>query len=229
MDDGLQTPALMTPGTALREIRTKRGLKLSDVSERTGIPVSTLSKAETGKGELTMDRLLKISVALGVNIADLFRTPAATAASSARGRRSITRLGDGEVVDSPYGTFSHHAQDLLEKRIMPIIAEIRARSLNEFGEWHRHDGEEYVYVLEGRLALCTDIYTPVHLQAGEAIYFDSSMGHAYLAEGEGPCRILIICAPTGAPYLIEGSGQAYEAAGAPREFRKDGLSERVSR
>lgn len=190
---------------ALRQVRTELELKLSDVSEKTGIPVSTLSKVENGKSDLTMDRLLKISVALGVNIADLFRTPAPSHSSARAARRSITRLGEAEIVSSSYGEYSYHAQDLLEKRLMPMVAEIRAKSLDEFGEYHRHDGEEYVYVLEGRLALYTDTYTPVHLEAGEAIYFDSAMGHAYLADGDAPCRILIITAPTDRPYFVEES------------------------
>lgn len=205
MDEAAKFPQdLVTPGVALRELRTERGLKLSDISERTGIPVSTLSKVENGKSELTMDRLLKISVALEVNLPDLFRTPAASAPAPARSRRSITKLGQAETVSPAYGgTYSHHAQDLLEKKMMPIVAEVEARSLADFGEYHRHEGEEYVYVLEGRLAFYTDTYTPVHLEAGESIYFDSGMGHAYIAEGEGVCRIMIVCALTQAPYMME--------------------------
>lgn len=205
---------LVSPGAALREIRTEQRLKLSDVSERTGIPVSTLSKIETGKSEVTMDRLLKISVALRVNIADLFRSSQAALPSGGRTRRSVTRLGDAEVVHSPYGSFAHHAQDLLDKRIMPIVADIHAHSLAELGEFHRHDGEEYVYVLQGELALYTDTYTPVCLSAGEAIYFDSTMGHAYVAVSES-CKILIICAPT-EMSILEGSA-------------KQGDSDRLSR
>jgi transcriptional regulator with XRE-family HTH domain len=204
MEEAAKFPQdLVTPGAALRELRTERGLKLSDISERTGIPVSTLSKVENGKSELTMDRLLKISVALQVNLPDLFRTPAASAPAPARSRRSITRLGQAETVSPSYGTYSHHAQDLLEKQMMPIVAEIHAKSLADFGDYHRHDGEEYVYVLEGRLALYTDTYTPVHLEAGESIYFDSGMGHAYIAEGDAVCRILMVCALTQAPFMME--------------------------
>lgn len=206
----------------MREIRTEQRLKLSDVSERTGIPVSTLSKIETGKSEVTMDRLLKISVALQVNIADLFRSSTGPSSSGGRTRRSVTRLGDAEVVNSSYGKFSHHAQDLLDKQIMPIVAELNAHSLAEFGEFHRHEGEEYVYVLDGELALYTDTYTPVCLGAGEAIYFDSTMGHAYIAVSE-TCKILIICAPT-AMSVLEGSAKM-SSGPLPRRVVRDGTAE----
>jgi transcriptional regulator with XRE-family HTH domain len=198
--------ARVAPGSALKTLRTDRGWTLADVSERTGIPTSTLSKVENGKTDLTLDRLLRISVALDVNIADLFGTPSTEYTAGNRGRRSITRIGEGTVVASPYGEYCYHAQDLLEKRIAPIVVDIRARSLEEFGDYHFHQGEEYLLVLEGALSLYTDTYAPVHLKTGESIYFDSGMGHAYVADGEDPCRILVICASpeSGVIRVIEG-------------------------
>jgi len=204
--------ALMKTGTALKSLRVGRGWTLADVSKRTGIPVSTLSKVENGRTELTMDRVLRISVALEVNIADLFGSPTKVYAAGDRGRRSITRLGEANVVASAYGDYSYHAQDLLEKRISPIIANIRAKSLDEFGEYHRHQGEEFLLVLDGELSLHTDTYAPVHLKAGESIYFDSEMGHAYIAIGDRACRILLICVPgdSGVLGMVEGASELME-------------------
>src|SRR6186713_1168991 len=104
-----QNGAMVTPGAALKSVRIERGWTLAQVSERTGIPMSTLSKVENGKTELTMDRLLRISVALEVNIADLFGTPAAEYTAGDRGRRSITRVGEGQVVPSSYGEYWYHS------------------------------------------------------------------------------------------------------------------------
>jgi len=204
--------AVVSPGAALKSLRTGRGWTLADVARKTGIPVSTLSKVENGKTELTMDRLLCISVALEVNIADLFGSPARERAARDRARRSITRLGEGNVVASSYGDYCYHAQDLLEKLASPLIANIRARTLEEFGEYHRHEGEEFLLVLEGELSLHTDTYAPVRLKKGESIYFDSEMGHAYVCAGEEPCRILLICVAEGRGILqmVEGHAPALE-------------------
>jgi len=210
--------ALVAPGSTLKSLRIDRGWTLADVSERTGIPTSTLSKVENGKTDLTMDRLLRISVALDVNIADLLGTPVMEhAAGGGRSRRSITRAGEGKVVNSPYGQYCYHAQDLLEKRVSPIVTEIAARSLDEFGEYHRHAGEEYLLVLEGELAFYTDTYSPVYLKAGESIYFDSDMGHAYVAAGESACRLLLICIPpeNGVIQLMEGAFDENDAIVQP--------------
>ena len=207
--------AVVTPGVALKSLRTGRGWTLADVAHKTGIPVSTLSKVENGKTELTMDRMLCISVALEVNIADLFGSPAREPVSRDRARRSITRLGEGNVVASPYGDYCYHAQDLLEKRAAPLIATIRARTLEEFGEYHRHEGEEFLFVLEGELALHTDTYAPVCLKKGESIYFDSEMGHAYICASEGACQVLLICVAEGRGvlHMVEGAVAAVEDQG----------------
>jgi transcriptional regulator with XRE-family HTH domain len=185
--------ALVRPGAALREFRAERGLTLADVSQRTGLPVSTLSKIENGRMELTIEKFLRISLALDVNIADLFGTPTAQYAPGATSRRrSITRRSEGKVVTTKNGEARYQAFDLLNKDLTPLVTQINVRSIEEFGDFHRHDGEEFVYVLEGELAFYSDSYTPAYLEAGDSIYFDSGMGHAYVAVGDAPCRILSV-------------------------------------
>jgi uncharacterized cupin superfamily protein len=57
----------------------------------------------------------------------------------------------------------------------------------------RHEGEEFLYILEGELELHTECYAPLILKAKESVYFDSRMGHAYIARGTEPCRALSMC------------------------------------
>ena len=183
----------VNPGAALKSIRIDKGWTLAEVSKRTNYPVSTLSKIENGKTELTIDKLVRISLALGVNIVDLFAiSPHSGTTNESSRRRSITRAGEGEIVSSKSGVYNYQAVDLLEKQITPVIGHITAHSLEEFGSFRKHAGEEFVFVLEGELILHTDTYGPTHLNTGDSIYFDSSMGHAYVAGGDVPCRILTI-------------------------------------
>jgi hypothetical protein len=82
---------------------------------------------------------------------------------------------------------------LRQKRMIPVIARIRAKSLAEFGDLVEHSGEEYIYVLEGAIAVHTAFYDPVILQSGESIYVDSNMGHAYVAERCEEATVLAVC------------------------------------
>lgn len=193
----------VNPGAALKGIRHKKGWTLSQVSELTGFPVSTLSKIENGRTELTIDKLLRITLALGVNVADLFASaPATQDQREYSRRRSITRASEREFVSSKSGDYAYLAADLLSKLINPIIGEVRAKSIEEFGEFHRHAGEEFLYVLEGELILYTDTYGPTHLNTGDSIYFDSGMGHAYVAKGDAPCRIISVFSDPDAETIV---------------------------
>ena len=182
------------PGSVLKGLRLANGWTLNEVSRKTGLPVSTLSKIENDKMSLSYDKLARISRGLDIDIGLLFSTEAPIAPLTlATGRRSVTRAGQGRVIETETYGHTYPATDLLHKRFVPIVAEIRARSLSEFGEMIRHSGEEYAFVLEGTVELHTELYAPVSLEVGDSIYFDSGMGHVYLAVGNGPCRVLAIC------------------------------------
>lgn len=189
------------PGSVVREERLRRGWTLADASERTGLPVSTLSKVENDKISLSYDKLVKLSQGLEIDISRLFGGGDAPQQRSVTGRRSITRKHEGRTIETPTYGHRYMAADLLSKSFIPIVAEIRARNLQEFGELVAHPGEEFAYVLEGVVDLYTASYAPVRLNTGDSIYFDSGMGHAYIAVSEGPCRVLSICTSAEAQLL----------------------------
>ncbi|MFZ4604256.1 MAG: helix-turn-helix domain-containing protein, partial [Caulobacterales bacterium] len=167
-----------------------------DVSRLTGLTVSTLSKVENRKMSLSYDKMVRIATGLGVDIGVLFAAPskrtAAPAETGAVGRRSITRRGEGRSIDSASTAQLYAAADLLNKQLVPIIVEVKARSRADYGDLLRHAGEEYVLVLNGAIELHTEFYEPVLLNEGDSIYFDSGMAHGYVAAAEGPCRILSV-------------------------------------
>jgi hypothetical protein len=106
--------------------------------------------------------------------------------------------------------------DLLNKQLTPILCEYRARTLTEFGEFMRHAGEEFLYIIDGELELHTECYAPLALKAGESTYFDSRMGHAYLCKSDDPCHALSICTvPTLAGDMAMRQSKLYSAAGDP--------------
>jgi len=204
------------PGGALRALRIGRGWTLAEVSHRTGLPVSTLSKIENDRMSLSYDKLTRLCAGLEIDIAELFAADASgTAPERVNGRRSITRAGEGRAIDTQDYLHLYPAADLLNKRFVQIIAEIHARSLADFGELIRHPGEEYAYVLEGIVELHTKLYAPARLEVGDSIYFDSGMGHAYIAVSPGRCRVLSICSANESQLLEATTGQRKALPPAP--------------
>lgn len=183
-----------TLGKVLKGLRARHDWTLKEMSARSGIPVSTLSKVEHDRLTLTYDKLLQLSQRLGIRISDLFAEPAGPAETAVTARRSIGSLDRAVQVTTPNYDYHYLCPELRRKRMVPIITIIRAKTVEEFGELVRHPGEEYIYVLEGRIEVHTEFYDPVVLDKGESIYIDSNMGHAYIvAEGCSEATVLGIC------------------------------------
>jgi transcriptional regulator with XRE-family HTH domain len=208
--DNGATEQLAAPNRAFRNARLAQGLSLRALSARVGLPYSTLSKLENGKMAMTYDKLIKLSLGLGIDLQDLLSGGEQPHPTPATGRRSITRAGSGHIADSERHSHLYPAADLLGKLMVPIIINVSARSVEEVGGLVRHSGEEYLYVLSGTMELRTDLYAPLPLGAGDSVYFDSAMGHAYVRTSDGPCTVLSICAGAGIQELARAAGSSWE-------------------
>ncbi len=167
---------------------------LKEMSKRTGIPLSTLAKVEHDRLTLTYDKLQQLSERLKIRMSDLFAEAGDGPEQSVTARRSIGRLDRAIRVNTRNYDYYYLCAELRRKRMIPVLTRIRAKSVGEFGELVHHSGEEYIYVLEGRVEIHTEFYDPIVLEAGESIYIDSNMGHAYVAaEGCNEASVLGVC------------------------------------
>lgn len=186
----MATPTL---GTVLRALRARFGWTLKEMSAKTGIPISTLSKVEHDRLTLTYDKLQQLSQRLEIRMSDLFAEDDA-AEPAVTARRSVGSLQRALHVETPNYDYHYLSTELRGKLMIPLLTRIRARSLEEFGALIRHPGEEIVYVIEGSIVVHTQFYDPVVLTRGESIYIDSTMGHAYLvADGCDEALVLGVC------------------------------------
>lgn len=191
-------------GIAVRKLRLAKGWTLAQLSDRSAIPLSTLSKVELGQTSLGYEKLVRICRALEIDLERLVgeeadavsrahEPPALVAvANGPAGRRSVIRAQDGAVAEVPLGRLRAGADELLDKAFTPVIAEVAARSLEEHGGYMRRHGEAYALVLDGAMVMHSELYAPLRLARGDAVYFDAAMAHAFLAEGFEPCRALIV-------------------------------------
>ncbi len=174
----------------LRQLRKQRGWTLSQLSIRTGLATSTLSKVENGQSSLTYDNILKVANGFGIGISELFADQVAV---TVKGRRSITRLGEEKTQDTENYEYKYHSTDLKNAQMVPIVVKVHARSIDEFGPLLQHSGEEFIFVISGAIEVHTEFYAPTRLAAGESIYLDSTMAHGYVSVGEGDATVLGVC------------------------------------
>jgi transcriptional regulator with XRE-family HTH domain len=218
MADARRTREQPTLGRLMKGLRARHGWTLKEMSERSGIPMSTLSKVEHDRLTLTYDKLLQLSQRLRIRMSELFAEPSETEEAPVTGRRSIGHVDRAVRVTTSNYDYHYLCTELRRKRMIPVIATIRAKSLEEFGDLVRHSGEEYVYVLAGRIEVHTEFYDPVLLNEGESIYIDSNMGHAYLAApGCEEATTLAVCSSADEDLMTSllGLHGSEEAASRP--------------
>jgi transcriptional regulator with XRE-family HTH domain len=174
-------------GLRVKKLRTERSLTIRELAARAGIASSTISKVENGLMSPTYDNIVRIALGLDVDVERLFNEKA-TAMHA--GRRSVTRAGEGIVIKAKDYRYEMLSTDIAHKKFVPIVATLSPSKVENAANFLRHEGEEFVYVLSGRVTILTDIYRPLHLEPGDSCYFDSSMGHILVAANDAPAVIL---------------------------------------
>lgn len=181
-------------GRRLRRLRRDNGWTLAEVAARSGLAISTISKAERGVIALTYDRLEQLAQALGVDMAAFF---AAEGQGFEPGGFSVARKGDFERQETANYVYDMLFPEVWNKAMRPMLGTLKARELHDFSEFVRHPGQEFLMVLDGAVTVFVDGRDPVRLDAGDSIYFDSALGHLYASDGDRDARILVVCVGTG--------------------------------
>ncbi|QBQ99860.1 helix-turn-helix domain-containing protein [Paraburkholderia pallida] len=178
-------------GGHLRQARKARGLTLAELSERSGIAVSTISKAERGDIALTYDKFAALAHSLELEFDAIFGRRRKSAGGPIK--PSFTPAGKQHIYDTPNYEYGMLANNLIGKRMVPMRARIHARAVSDFPEYIRHSGEEFVFLLSGALELRFEIGKSFKLAPGDSLYFDSSVGHIYLSLSEEDAQVLVCC------------------------------------
>ncbi|WP_425038776.1 helix-turn-helix domain-containing protein [Primorskyibacter sp. S187A] len=174
-------------GARVRALRKDRDWTLEQAAKQAGLARSTLSKIENGQMSPTYDALKKLALGLDISIPQLFTAPSD---GQIMGRMAVTSSGEG--TEQATATYEHEllADQLTRKAMLPYRARVRARSMDEFDGWVRHDGEEFLYVLTGTIRLYTEFYEPVEMRRGDSAYYDAAMGHNVISTSEEDATIL---------------------------------------
>lgn len=174
-------------GQRVRDLRKSHGWTLEQAARQAGLARSTLSKIENGQMSPTYEALKKLAIGLEITVPQLFTPPVQ---DQINGRLTVTKSGEG--AGHATVTYEHEllGETLTQKRMMPYRARIRARSIDEFDGWVRHDGEEFLLVLTGVIRLYTEFYEPIEMRRGDSAYYDASMGHNVISTSAEDASIL---------------------------------------
>ncbi len=147
-------------------------MTLKDLAKQCGLSVSFLSKYENGKSSITVTALRNIAQALNVPIKVLI-------ASEEEQDLLVIRCEDRfSVVQNEK---DHTIQDFLTKGGLfdMQVTVMHMPPHTSSGELGSHDGEEFIYVLEGEIVLKLEGHAPIHLGKSDMAYYFSQNKHGW--------------------------------------------------
>jgi transcriptional regulator with XRE-family HTH domain len=180
-------------GRAVKELRHKKQITLQDLAAKTGIPKTILDEIESGDVVPPVATLLKLAKAFNVGMASFFEEETADM------KISVTRSGErvkirrrphhhheGEV-DYIYESLETHKAD---KHMEPLLVEFQPVDTGEM-VFTNHEGEEFIFVIEGRLEFRTDDRVE-RLEPGDTIYFESDINHGFRSLDGKPAKAIAV-------------------------------------
>jgi len=174
-------------GNKLKRLRLRKGMALVTLGKLSSLSSSMLCKLERGRALPTLPTLLRLSRALGVDLEYFFRDPQRPSVSIVRRNE---RLRFRNVPDSSYSyAFENLNFRAKQKKFNAYWAEFQPVSKRIHS--HQHKGAEFLYLLEGEMAIRIGPEEH-HLQAGDAIYFESDAPHSYRRLSANPCRAIVV-------------------------------------
>jgi len=177
-------------GERMKAVREKQHLSLQDISQRTDLSVSLLEGIENGSVAPPLGTVIKLAKALNLKMGYFI--------SGEEDRPyTIVRKGDRKVVsryDSKKGAYYGYGYESLaphktDRHMEPFLVTLHPAETEE--ERSTHDGQEFIYVLEGTMEvrLGEDIHV---LEPGDAIYYDSTVPHLVKCHGRERTLILAV-------------------------------------
>jgi transcriptional regulator with XRE-family HTH domain len=174
----------------VKRAREQRGLSLLDISRRTGIDSTLLSEIEAGQSAPPLGTIIKLAKALEMKMGYFI-------SGDELRPFTIVRRGDRKVVsrydakrDKHYGYgYESLAPYKKDRHMEPFLVTLQPSTTEE--ERSTHDGQEFIFVLSGRMEvrLAEEIHV---LEPGDAIYYDSTVPHLVKCHGQETTRILAV-------------------------------------
>ena len=183
-----ETAATEDIGTRLRELRKAKGLSLEQMADLTGVELALLKEIENGKVQPQLGTILRLSKILESAFGKLI-------SGSGKQDYVITRKTDRPVVarstskkgEQQVYQYYGLASPVKDRHMEPLIVHLDE---NPTGDLSIHEGEEFIYVLEGVVSL--DMGDEHYdLEPGDSAFYLSSKPHLIAAKS-GKAIILAV-------------------------------------
>ncbi len=188
-------------GTRLRALRQQRGLTLTELAGQSGLSKAFLSRLESGDRQASVSAALTLCKIFQVSLASLFELPAEEPQCTII--RSVDAI-EKTVNGLKYTSLSDASRMF---NVQPI--RVKVSPSRRGNEHYQHEGEEWIYVLHGKLTLSL-VGKAYDLEEGDAAHFESRVPHRLIARDGREAEVLVVAAPHWSPS-VKSSVQEHRA------------------
>lgn len=174
---------------AIKNLRKEKGYSLNRLASLSGLSKGYLSKIENGINVPTITTMARIATALDVEVTYFFKQQGTT--SRNRKMVFVRRNERREInIKSPESVVRKRwplASQKYDRYMHPYIIEVPVESTNLY----RFEGQEFYYLLDGRIEMTYDGETFV-FEEGDSVYIDCDLPYSGRSLGPGPARVLVV-------------------------------------
>ncbi len=175
-------------GEKVHQLRSGRGLTLSELGSHTGMSAAMLSKIERGRLIPTLPTLMRIALVFSVGLEHFFTDIHKRHAFGVMRRKDRIRLPAGDSKNAPY-LYESLDYEVRDPRLNAWLAHFQA--FDGKAPYHDHVGIEFLYVVSGQLELTWGGQSHT-LETGDSIYFDGTVPHSYRRLGKQACTGVVV-------------------------------------
>ena len=170
-------------GVRLRQLRIRRGLSLAHVAKAVGISLGFLSALERSHMSASVSTLRKLARFYKTNILDFFDPAEFNIRLVTPGKRKVLEAGPGVRME-----LLAWGNTVMEPHLFRIAPQSGS------GESYTHEGEEFLYILQGELQISLED-EEYWLRPGDSFYFESTTPHRWKNPGRGETWVLWVNTP----------------------------------
>lgn len=180
---------VMAIAARIRELRQILGKTPEEMAAVTHTTVEEYLRSEAGENDFSFTFVHHCANAFGVDITELIKGEDAKLSSF-----TIVRRGEGMPLERRRGFGYQHLASNFKGRIgepFVVTAKYEEAAQQQPIPLASHAGEEFDYILSGKLKVEIDGHTDI-LQPGDSVYYNSAKPHGMIAVGGEDCRFIAI-------------------------------------
>lgn len=175
-------------GANIRRARRDRDLTLEDLAEASGVSLAHISRLESGERQPSLDGLLRLAFGLGVPFEELLEEPEEPETGT------VVRGGEAPVYEGKGFRLQPLMPEAGPEGVLAVKVIYPADQVVDH-ELHEHEGQEWLYVLKGKLRLTLGVARTV-LGPGDAAFFDARLPHNFdVLSAEDAEVLMVSCVP----------------------------------